>query len=70
MADPDDHRTEAERRDGAVPREDAGPRPGEHPTVARSGSSRSTAIGFVAVLVGALLMYALIALGVVGSPGG
>jgi hypothetical protein len=48
----------------AVPREDAGPRPGEHPTVRRSGGKRSTGIVLAVVLVLALLMYAAIAAGI------
>jgi hypothetical protein len=46
---------------------DAGPRPGAHPEVKRSGVSRSTVIGLLVVLVVAALMYAAIALGIVGS---
>jgi hypothetical protein len=48
----------------AVPREDAGPRAGEHPAVRRSGGGKATWIGLVAVMVLALLMYAAIAAGI------
>ncbi len=46
-----------------APRE-SGRRPGEHPEVRRSGRSRGTAIGLALVLVGAALLYVLIALGI------
>lgn len=48
----------------AVPREDAGPRAGEHPTARRSGSGKATWIALVALLVLALLMFAAIAAGI------
>lgn len=48
----------------AVPREDAGPRAGEHPTVRRSGSGKATWIALVVLLVLALLMFAAIAAGI------
>jgi hypothetical protein len=51
----------------AVPRQDAGPRPGEHPTVARSGGGGRTGIILAAVLGLALLMYAAIAAGIFGG---
>jgi hypothetical protein len=51
----------------AVPREDAGPRPGEHPTVRRSGGIGRTGIALAVLLGLALLMYAAIAAGIVGS---
>lgn len=43
---------------------DAGPRPGEHPQVRRSGMSRATIIGLVVALALAALLYAAIALGI------
>jgi hypothetical protein len=58
---PDEHDDDAAP---AVPREDAGPRPGEHPTVRRSGGRPSTGIILAVVLVLALLMYAAIATGI------
>ncbi len=48
-----------------VPREDSGPRPGEHPSVARSGGGGRTGIILAVVLGLALLMYAAIASGIV-----
>jgi hypothetical protein len=59
-----EHRRDDEDAAPAVPREDAGPRPGEHPTVARSGGKSSTGIVLAVVLVLALLMYAAIATGI------
>lgn len=49
----------------AVPREDAGPRPGEHPTVRRSGGKGRTGIVLAVVLLLALAMFAAIAAGIV-----
>lgn len=63
MASDDQHRDEAP----AVPREDAGPRPGEHPTVRRSGGKGRTGIVLAVVLGLALVMYAAIALGIMGN---
>jgi hypothetical protein len=48
----------------AVPRDDAGPGPGEHPTARRSGGSKATWIGLVVVMVLALVMFAAIAAGI------
>ena len=62
MATPDDPaRDEAP----SVPREDPGPRPGEHPTVARSGGRGRTGIVLAVVLLLALAMYAAIAAGII-----
>jgi hypothetical protein len=47
--------------------EDAGPRPGMHPEVKRSGRSRATAITLAVLLALAALLYAAIALGIAGS---
>lgn len=49
----------------AVPREDAGPRPGEHPTVRRSGGKGRTGVILAVVMVLALAMYAAIAAGII-----
>lgn len=60
--------TDDERRDDAapaVPREDAGPRPGEHPTVRRSGGKGRTGIILAVVMVLAVAMYAAIAGGII-----
>ncbi len=54
----------------AVPREDAGPRPGEHPSVARSGSSPSTAWILVGLLVLGALLYAGVWFGMLGGNAG
>jgi hypothetical protein len=62
MADREPHRDDDAAP--AVPREDAGPRPGEHPTARRSGGKGSTGIALAVVLVLALLMYAAIATGI------
>jgi hypothetical protein len=69
VASDDRHRDDRHRDDPApaVPREDAGPRPGEHPTVRRTGGSSSTAIAFAVLLVLALLMYAAVATGIFTS---
>ncbi len=64
MADRDEHQDEGPP---AVPREDAGPRPGEHPTARRTAGGRGTAIALAVVLVLALLMYAAIATGIFTS---
>lgn len=64
MASDDEHRDETAP---AVPREDAGPRPGEHPTVARSGGGGKTGIILAVVLGLALLMYGAIAAGIIGG---
>lgn len=48
-------------------REDAGPRPGMHPKVKRSGTSRTTAIVLAVFLALGALLYASIALGIAGS---
>jgi hypothetical protein len=47
--------------------EDAGPRPGMHPEVKRSGTSRSTALMLAVFLALGALLYAAIALGIAGS---
>jgi hypothetical protein len=47
--------------------EDAGPRPGMHPEVKRSGTSRSTAITLAVFLVLGAVLYAVITLGIAGS---
>lgn len=59
-----EHRRDDDDAAAAVPREDAGPRPGEHPTVRRSGGKSSTGIVLAVLLVLALLMYAAIATGI------
>jgi hypothetical protein len=61
---PTDDRRRDDESAPPVPREDAGPRPGEHPTVARSGGKGRTGLILAAVLGLALLMYALIAAGI------
>lgn len=61
MTSPEDRNDDAAP---AVPREDAGPRAGEHPSVRRSGSGKGTWIALVVVMVLALLMYAAIAAGI------
>jgi hypothetical protein len=51
----------------AVPAEDAGPRPGEHPSVADSGSRPSTAVIFVGLLILAALIYGGVWVGMLGN---
>jgi hypothetical protein len=51
----------------AVPREDAGPRPGEHPTAAREGSRPSTAVILAVLLIGGALVYAAVWFGILGG---
>ena len=41
-----------------------GREPGQHPTVARSGRSRSTWIALLGVIAGAVILYALIVAGI------
>jgi hypothetical protein len=51
----------------AVPAEDAGPRPGEHPSVADSGSRPSTAMILVGLLLVAALIYGGVWVGMLGN---
>lgn len=51
----------------AVPREDAGQRPGEHPTVAAEGSKPGTAKILVGLLILAALIYAGVWVGMLGG---
>jgi hypothetical protein len=71
-SDPADPGQHGDERSGASARhgdahhapDGRGQVPGEHPTVARSGRSQSTAIAFAAALVGAALLYIAIAAGI------
>jgi hypothetical protein len=70
VADPNEDDRPPQHRDGPpAPRihDDGPPRTGGHPEMERSGRSNSTALVFAAFLVGAVVMYAAIAAGIIGS---
>jgi hypothetical protein len=64
---PDEDGSSRQPDPGSDEPEDAGPRPGMHPEVKRSGTSRSTAITLAVFLALGAVLYAVITIGIAGS---
>jgi len=64
---PDDDGSSRRPDPGSNEPEDAGPRPGMHPEVKRSGTSRTTAITLAVFLALGAVLYAAITIGIAGS---